>query len=293
MNPRPFPFATIGFRPYPETGEFVTIGALAYDPADLRIAFTLEDARRTGRVTGLFPGLNLGIYRAALQAVREELEAVVKNVNQGELTRVFQGFQDEKMNLFTALTAPREGMIFHPVKGRRLAPDLPQALDEIFRRYVQREDLEPQTSVEKKMEKDITRLFERLNLADAYQRNVLVGDAEYHTRFTFGHVPENIPTPDRVVRPLNLDRKDSTEIYRHGDEWIGRIKRLKKFGHLPPVCVLTVRGPGTEREAMARAFNDVTEELRANQANCVPEADEEQLANFVRLDHGPMLVRLN
>lgn len=42
---RTFDFATIGFRPFPETQEFVTIGGVAMDTAARHFDFVLQDAR--------------------------------------------------------------------------------------------------------------------------------------------------------------------------------------------------------------------------------------------------------
>lgn len=211
------------------------------------------------------------------------------NLDGAQPTPIFQPFQDGNANLFEVLTAPREGMIFHPIKGRRLAADLPQALETLFLRYVHRQEVEPQTRVEKTMENAIADLFRQLNLDKAYKRDISVGNAHYHTRFTFGHILETTQMPDRVVRPINFDRKDSTEIYRHGDEWIGRVRRLEQFGLLPPVCVLSVRQPGDERPDLVKAFVQVRDELTAHKATCVAEGDEVALRHFVQLDATPDL----
>jgi hypothetical protein len=289
MNLRPFPFATIGYRPFAETGEFVTVGVLVYDPADRRMAVRLEDVRRTGRVTGLFPDLELGIYRAAMHAAKEELEAVARSLDGGYPTPVLAPFRDANANIFEVVTSPREGMIFHPVKGRRLAANLDEAIESIFLRYVHRQDLAPHVRAEDVMEQAIHGLFERLHLENAYRRNVTVGNDNYRTKFTFGHFPREAHVPDRVVRPINFDRKDCTDIYRYGDEWIGRVKRLQQFGMLPEVCVLTVRQPGAERPELLTAVDQVLEELAAHRAVCVNEGDDVALANLVRLDTTPDL----
>ena len=54
---RTYDFATIGFRPFAETGEFVTIGVVALDVAARHFGFVLQDARKTGRVLDMFPAV--------------------------------------------------------------------------------------------------------------------------------------------------------------------------------------------------------------------------------------------
>src|SRR5688572_8592788 len=177
-----FPFATIGFRPFRETGEFVTMGVVAYDPVGRQLAFQLEDARKTARVNGLFPGLDLDLYRTATRAAREELEAVQETLGNG--APPFLQFQDPKANVFTALIAPREGIVFYPMNGRRMAETLDHAVRELFNRYVCRVNLVPQERVEEVMERNIRKLFDRLHLKQAYRPDVVVGNEQYHARFT-------------------------------------------------------------------------------------------------------------
>lgn len=52
---RTYDFATIGFRLFPETQEFVTMGLVALDTAARQFDFVLQDVRRTARVRAMFP----------------------------------------------------------------------------------------------------------------------------------------------------------------------------------------------------------------------------------------------
>lgn len=62
---RTYDFATIGFRPFPETQEFVTMGVVALDTAARQFDFVLQDARKTGRVLAMFPKAGKALYREA------------------------------------------------------------------------------------------------------------------------------------------------------------------------------------------------------------------------------------
>ena len=64
-------FATIGFRPFAETEEFVTIGVVALDVAARHFDFVLQKAQTICRVLGMFPAIEKTLYREA----RNKLEA--------------------------------------------------------------------------------------------------------------------------------------------------------------------------------------------------------------------------
>jgi hypothetical protein len=59
---RTYDFATIGFRPFPETQEFVTMGVVALDVAARHFDFVLQKALRTGRVLGMFPAIEKTLF---------------------------------------------------------------------------------------------------------------------------------------------------------------------------------------------------------------------------------------
>jgi hypothetical protein len=73
---RTYDFATIGFRPFPETQEFVTIGVVALDIAARQFDFVLQDARKTGRVLAMFPKAGKSLYREARAKLETELASI-------------------------------------------------------------------------------------------------------------------------------------------------------------------------------------------------------------------------
>lgn len=62
---------------------------------------------------------------------------------------------------------------------------------------------------------------------------------------------------DRAMRPLNFDLATSTDIYNHGDEWIQRMKRLKRLDYRPDQCLIAARAPKDETDHRGEAFRQI------------------------------------
>jgi hypothetical protein len=146
---RAFDFATIGFRPYTETEEFVTIGVLALDVNARQFGFTLLDGRKTGRIHPMFPTAK-ALYREALKRLETELVATQRAVNEDRT-------EAEKCSgLFAAITSPREGVICYPVKGRRLAANMEDVLNVLRQRFLERHLLAPTLAIEQEATRNLS-----------------------------------------------------------------------------------------------------------------------------------------
>ena len=155
---RTFDFATIGFRPFPETQEFVTIGALALDTAARHFDFVLQDARKTGRVAAMFPKAGKALFREDHATLKKELESIRAAVNgaaEGKDVPVFPAFRGNENGLFAAITSPREGVFCYPVRGRRMAADMDDVLGILKTRFIDQDGLTVQQVGEQQMAKAI------------------------------------------------------------------------------------------------------------------------------------------
>lgn len=153
MN-RTYDFATIGFRPFPETQEFVTIGVVAMDTAARQFDFVLQDARKTGRVLAMFPKAGKALYREARAKLEMELVSIRNAVNgqgPGGDVPLFPAFREKEDGLFAAITSPREGIFCFAVKGRRMAADMPTVLEALKARFIDQSGLTAQQVGEQQM----------------------------------------------------------------------------------------------------------------------------------------------
>ena len=168
---RTYDFATIGFRPFPETQEFVTMGVVALDTAARQFDFVLQDARKTGRVLAMFPKAGKTLYREARAKLETELTSIRNAVNgqgPGGKVPLFPVFREKEDGLFAAITSPREGVFCFPVKGRRMAADMPAVLEALKARFIDQDGLTAQQAGEQQMAKAIKNLLRKAKLLPTY-----------------------------------------------------------------------------------------------------------------------------
>jgi len=288
---RTYDFATIGFRPFPETQEFVTIGVVALDTAARQFGFMLQDARKTGRVLAMFPKAGKALYREARAKLEVELASIRNAVNgqgTGGNVPLFPVFREKEDGLFAAITSPREGVFCFPVKGRRMAADMPTVLEALKARFIDQDGLTAQQAGEQQMAKAIKNILRKANLLTAYKQNVKIGPDEFQVTFAFAHLKE-AGRADRALRPLNFDLATSTDIYKHGDQWISQMRRLKRLDFRPDRCLIAARGPKDEAEHRGQAFQEVVAELIAEDFVCVGVEDSAKVIEFAHVPEPAVL----
>jgi hypothetical protein len=286
---RTYDFATIGFRPFPETQEFVTMGVVALDTAARQFDFVLQDARKTGRVLAMFPNAGKALYREARVKLEVELASIRNAVNgQGADVPLFPVFRDKGDGLFAAITSPREGVFCFPVKGRRMAAAMDDVLAALKIRFIDQDGLTAQQAVEQQMAKDLCKVLKDANILPAYKRDVKIGPEEYQVSFALAHVTGN-GMADRALRPLNFDLATSTDIFNHGDEWTQKMKRLKRLGYRPDRCLFTAREPRDEAGLCREAFRQIQNELLGDDVVLVGEHETDKVVDFARLQEPTVL----
>ncbi len=281
MDLRAFDFATIGFRPYAETGEFVTIGAVAFDPAKQDLGYALLERKRTGRIRRMFPALNPELYAEARRTLDRELESVSSSIFSAPLASGAVAGP----GVFKAIVSPREGIFCFPVKGRTMAPDMATVLQKLRERFIDQKYLKSQSNVEGVMARQLARVLASANLLAVYTRNVKIGPEDYKVTFPFAHMAGE-SRADRVLRPLNFDQPTTTEIYNHGDEWIQKFKRLDRLGYRPDHCLITYRKPPLQDEQRSHAFEELKEEFTGMNFIFVEEGDNARVLDFSRVGEG-------
>lgn len=289
--PRTYDFATIGFRPFPETQEFVTMGVVALDAAARQFDYVLQDARKTGRVLAMFPKAGKALYREARAKLETELTSIRNAVNgqgPGGNVPLFPVFREKEDGLFAAITSPREGVFCFPVKGRRMAADMPTVLEALKARFIDQGGLTAQQAGEQQMAKALKNLLRNAKLLPAYKQNVKIGPDEFQVTFAFAHLKDE-RRADRALRPLNFDLATSTDIYNHGGEWIQRMKRLKRLDYRPDQCLIAARAPKDETEHRGEAFREIVAELLAEDFLCIGEHETAKVLDFARALEGPVL----
>jgi len=252
-------YNVVRFLPYPETGEFVNVGVVLFCPLLGFLDFRLEMTKRR-RVTDFFPELDHQLLHVALRSFRAEAERF-KALFRQDGTRVFGFEAGYGMQYYTAFTRPREGLIrFSKPRTGMMSPEsTPETLLEtLFADNIQRLFAQEKEYREFQMRQRLQRDFVRANLA-AYYRPGQVGDDDYHVGFPFLYLRE--AKAIKAVKPLNLNKRDSTAIYDHGEEWCSRLRRLAKMGAAPERVILAIDRP-TDDGRRVRAATEICDELR-------------------------------
>ncbi len=238
MNQVACSYATLRFLPYRETGEFANIGVVVWAPAVGFFEFK-TNAHLGKRIRGFFPDLEVGVYRQALKGSRGLLEAL--HVQFAHQAMAGEDRHQALVNRFHELIRTREGLMTFGPAGALLAPSPDHALETLYQRLVLRQFTKHPEYHEAVMRRRLADCLRTWKLMDYYQLEVQVGDGRFHVTVPFAHVVDQRPT--KILRPLDLDKKDSTNIYKHGDLWASALRRLREFDMLPEQVVIPVRLP--------------------------------------------------
>lgn len=282
---RAFDYATIGFRPYSETGEFVTVGVIAFEPKTRRMGYELLSAKKSARIRGLFPRLERQIFTLAMEQLRGEMQAVAAALTpeKGADVPYFAAMLEDQAGIFQSITSPREGMFFFPKKGRRLAADMDEALAILRLRFIDQNLVEAVPAVEGEMARHLKALLRREKVLAAYEKDVRLGPDEFHVFFPLVHFTKVEKKADRAIRPLNFDLTNSTDIFNHGDEWTQRLRRLDKLGHRPERCLIALKAPGEEDATRMNAFLEIRKEFQGLGVELADELDHANILGFARI----------
>jgi len=229
-------YAVLRFRPYPETAEFVNLGVVVHCPM-LGFFDTQIETHKVARVTNFFPELDRQTFAAARKTILEEVGRIKKmilNQKDVELGRI----------LFGELVRPREA-VFRFGEIRTIMADDPTALaGHLFAQYVLRHFAQVKEYQETVMADRFFKALKEFRPNQTFHRNKAVGTEEYRIRIPIcsdWRSPEGVPM--RAVKPLDLQKKETTDIIEHGDLWAQRLRRLRMIDRLPERLIFAVRHP--------------------------------------------------
>lgn len=249
-------YAVLRFLPYPETGEFVNLGVVVHC-ADLGFLGVELERRKISRVTNFFPELVKDQFKTAQAAIWAELERVRDQM-------IKLGQPELKRRVFRELIRPRES-IFRFSEVKTVLTDKPQELVEtLFAQYVRRHFAQTREHQEGVMARRYYQALREFCPAWVFHQNRPVGKDEYHVRVPLSSdIVGRNGVPSRVIKPLDLDRDEPTDIIDHGDGWIGKVRRLREIGCRPDRFIFAIRMPGIDgktRDAAEKIIADLRKE---------------------------------
>lgn len=271
-------YAVIRFLPYRETGEFVNVGVVGYFPERHFLGYHL--LKRKGRIWSFFPELQKPVYTAAIDAVERELKSWCHGgplLPQSDPT----GNQlQDGLFAFTQLVRRRESILhFSEPRTRIIAAEPEEAIRTIFDDVVDRAFAKPKDYQETVMGHRVSQWLREWKLNAFYRKNIPVGDAEYSVRLPFVHAEGDVPVA--AIKPLDLNRKETTSIYEHGDAWLQRMRRLQMRGTMPQRMIFAVDLP--DSGAPKGAADEIARELQRLQVVVVPFSEQDRIHELAKI----------
>lgn len=267
-------FAPLRFLPYRETGEFVNVGVVASCPQVDFFGYRLVSLRRTGRVTHFFPELDAKLFRTALKRMADELARVqARHRLLPTVDIVSPDLAAGRLLEFQELVRLREGLLHFGETGMMMAADPEAALGELFDRFVERQFARRKEYQEMIMRDRLADFLRQWKLAEQYEYNQKVGDADFQVLIPFIHRAGAVV--ERAIKPLDLAKEETSDIYHHGGAWVKNMERLNKRNSLPVTTIFAVRMPqgGNRRHAA----NEICDELSQIGVQPVPFTEVERL----------------
>lgn len=249
-------YAPIRFLPYRETAEFVNIGVLIYCPQIDYLDYKIESRKRR-RIRNFFPELDLTIFATSVCAFSDDLAHRQRNTDlQIVGTRLNAKEAAQGIAEFNALVRPRESLVTFGEVGTKSISDPRTALEELFERFVLRRFAQTKDYQETWMRLRLAKFLREWKIRK-YYKYAQIGDEDYKVSMPF--VLSENETPQKAIKPLDLRRKDTNEIFEHGGVWVQRLRRLEKHGGVPQLCLFPVNLPETGTKENTAAVEICTE----------------------------------
>lgn len=259
-------YALLRFMPYREAEEFVNIGVVLSCPKTGYLGVAVE-RKKLKRVTDFFPEFKTRktaiIYRDGLTILLNELDRFTLQAEHDRRLNHPQTAEQVRA-VFGALTRPREAIFHFSPPRTLLTPNVERQLQQLFDLYVERQLTESPDAPEEYLRREMGRVLAQSGLAHLY-RKAEIGPPERAVTFPFVAGPTDAPPMLlRAIKPLNLAQDQSGEVYRHGDHWVGNLRRLKRADALPATTLFAIRQPpvGT---STGRAAAEICAELNEYQ----------------------------
>ncbi len=284
-------YAAIGFRPYPELGEFINVGIVAVEATSRYLGYRLNAPQRTRRVAAAFPQLDLGLYKGGLKRLGRDLSALAIETNHWtdearQVARNHPAQTDflvaDEADLFSRLVEPSGSPFFYASRGTLLCEDMEKSIASLYDRYVEHRHLTQADYEEKQLTRDIRKLLQANRIGRFYREAPWVGTDAYHVGIPLAFTPRGAETPEKAIKPLNLARSTPTPIYTYGDEWIAKVNRLKRVGRLPEDFLFVVKMPEDGEERVAA--EEICEGLIREGVQVAEIGEAEAIVAFARIE---------
>jgi hypothetical protein len=215
----PYTYSVLRYMHDTTTGEFVNVGVVIYSPEG-RYASAL--CRSTyGRLSKTFPGMDGDAFKSLMRFVQSRIEEIGDGLK-SDLP--LDGAPKSAMDVVLSVLPPDDGSLQWSPMGSGLTDNLPQTLESLFARLVERYDERPQQ--ERRSDDEVWRKYRR-SLEDRHvlkhlqPKKFTVQDDEVE----FQHAWKNGIW--HCLEPVSFDLSSADSIREKAHRWLGQIMSVK------------------------------------------------------------------
>lgn len=241
-------YALIQLLPYSEAGEFANVGVLLVCPQTGHWIYKLE-TQKYKRYTDFFKGLEAHVYRDAVATIEAELKRLQK-LNTAATA-------DQLLNAFNFTVHPREAIIRFSEPRGRLADNPEKELMELFGHFVEFGFLRTE-SAEQKLVKRIQNLVKTFELQTPFKEDHIGNPNFVSVQLPLVQTIDSKPV--KAIKPLYLGQAKVNDILSHGEQWAGKLNRLRNKVGWDGQLLITVDGL-TEKREVRKVQDEIVREL--------------------------------
>ena len=272
MNKTICNFATLRFRPFPETEEFACFGVVMLCANTKQFDYRIGSEAK-GRISHFFGELDDSVFRDTLKHIHEVLEGIknrIEIINAGG--DFFEGGTPD--GLFDNLIRPRENIVkFSP--PYTVVCDDPQAeLQRQYENIVCRAFVVRDEYAEHVMRVRVRACLDALRIPYKQKYALEYGSIRFAVPF-FLHDNEN-----RAIKPLNLAQKTPVEIFDLAAKWGNRLALMHEE-FTPSRILMPIRMPDPTKHELFDTANEALGKL-GHAATLFTVTDEEQEKATIR-----------
>lgn len=269
MNQYAMSFAIIRFVHNAKTQEFANIGIILIHPKSGYFDFKIE--YNDARLRKFFHSFDPLIYKNVVKAFGEELERIKEYAENSN--------PDDIRANFEHLTQPREGSIRVVFGGVTVAEDYKKELDQLCKYYIGYSPIKKTPKTE--LSAYIQALVRNISGGTIFKESVIGRCSDFS--ITIPLVQRINDEILKIINPIFLAQRRSTDIYHASDKWLTTINRLRERGYISErtKILFVYEAPEQPSEKQTKALSTVLEDLKKHQIEVASKQDRGKIESFV------------
>ena len=269
MNQYAMRFAIIRFVHNAKTQEFANIGIILIHPKSGYFDFKIED--NDTRLRKFFHSFDPLIYKNVVKALGEELKRIKEDAEYSNPDNIRANFEH--------LTRPREGSIRVVFGGVTVAEDYKKELDQLYKYYIGYSPIKKTPQAE--LSDYIQTLVRNISGETIFKKSVIGEDSDFS--ITIPLVQKINDEITKIINPIFLAQRRSTDIYHASDKSLTSINRLRERGYISErtKILFAYEEPEQPSARQTEALSAVLEDLKKHQIEVASKQERGKIESFV------------